>query len=136
MAKIDVDKMSIEVIKNLQLYTEATIEVVEKAVKETAKETVQELRVTSPEGNRGDYTKSWKQKRDSEARGKNKFNMIVYSEKPHYRLTHLLENGHALKRGGRTVGKARAFPHIKNAELNAIERLETKITRGIQEVSK
>lgn len=129
MAKIDVDKLSMEVVKNLQLYSKVTIEMVEKAVVETAKETVQELRVTSPEGKTGEYAKSWKCKRDKEAKGKNRYNMIVYAEKPDYRLTHLLEHGHALKSGGRT----RAFPHIKNVELNAIERLEAKILRGIEE---
>lgn len=128
MAKIDTDKLSMEVIKNLQLYSKVTCEIVEKAVIETAKETVKELRVTSPEGATGEYAKSWKCKRDKEAKGKNRYNMIVYAQKPDYRLTHLLEHGHALIRGGRT----RAFPHIKNAELNAIERLEAKIIRGIE----
>ncbi len=116
----------------LQVYAEATTEIVEEAVLETAKETVNELRITSPVGDTGDYAESWKYKRDSEAKGKNKYNMIVYSKKPNYRLTHLLEHGHAKVNGGRT----KAIPHIKNAEETAIKRLENKILRGIREAGK
>lgn len=28
-------------------------------------------------------------------------------------LVHLLENGHAVRRGGRIVGEAKAYPHVK-----------------------
>lgn len=127
MAKIDIDKLSLTVIQSLQEYAKATQESVNKAVLETAKETVNELKITSPVGATGNYAESWTYKRDKEARGENMYNMIVYSEKPDYRLTHLLEFGHAKVNGGRT----RAFPHIKNAELNAMERLEFKIRNGV-----
>ena len=132
MAKIDIDKLSLTVIAELKLFSRVTTEIVEKAVVETAKETVNELRITSPEGDTGEYKKSWKYKRDSEAKGKNKYNMIVYSKKPNYRLTHLLENGHAKVNGGRT----KPIPHIKNAEETAKKRLENKIIRGIQEAGR
>lgn len=36
---------------------------------------------------------------------------IVHNAK-YYRLTHLLEYGHPIKRGGRKVGDAQAFEHI------------------------
>lgn len=133
MAKIDIDKLSLEVIKNLELYAKVTSDTVERAVKETAQETVKELRVTSPVGT-GDYSRSWKAKRDTTARGKNKYNMIVYSHKPNYRLTHLLEKGHTIVKKGRTVGNAKAIPHIRNAEENAIERLTHKLLAEIKEV--
>lgn len=127
MAKIDIDKLSLTVIQALQEYADFTSEVVEKAVVETARETVKELKVTSPVGDSGDYSESWTYKRDKEVKGRNRYNMIVHSKKPDYRLTHLLEYGHAKVNGGRT----RAFPHIKNAELNAIEKLEAKIRNEV-----
>ena len=132
MAKVDIDKLSLEVMNQLKLYGEATVEIVENAVEETAKETVNELRVTSPVGATGDYSDSWKKKRDKNARGRYRYDMIVYSAKPDYRLTHLLEYGHALRRGGRKIGKAKAFPHIKNAEIHAEKRLINKIMKGIE----
>lgn len=135
MAKIDVDKLSIAVMSELRLYEDATVDIVEQAVMETAKETVNELRVTSPVGNSGDYAESWTYKRDKEAQGRNRYNMIVYSKKPNYRLTHLLEYGHALRRGGRQIGQVKAFPHIKDAEIHAGKRLENKIIRGIEEAT-
>lgn len=129
MAKIDIDQLEKEIVANLRLYADATTEIVEKAVKETAKETRNVLRVTSPVAT-GDYAESWEYKRDTTTEGR-KNNMIVYSEKPDYRLTHLLEYGHAKRNGGRT----KAFPHIKYAEESAEKRLIYKITNGIKELS-
>ena len=136
MAKIDIDKLSLEVMTQLKIYAEATVEIVESAVEETAKETVNELKVTSPVGATGDYSESWKKKRNKNARGRYRYDMTVYSEKPNYRLTHLLEYGHALRRGGRSIGSAKAFPHIKDAEIHAAKRLENKIIRGIEEMNR
>ena len=49
-------------------------------------------------------------------RGKNygKTTMVVYSEK-HYRLTHLLENGHVIRNKYGTYGRASAIKHIAPA---------------------
>lgn len=132
MAKIDIDNLAIHVMTELRLYGKATYEQVEKAVTETAKETVNELKITSPVGDTGDYAKSWRYKRDDKAKGRKKFNLIVYAKKPDYRITHLLEYGHVKVGGGRT----KAYPHIKNAEETAKKRLENKIIKGIEEAGK
>lgn len=53
---------------------------------------------------------------------------VIYSQAPYYRLTHLLEKGHALRNGGRS----REFPHWKPAEEAAIEYFEENVIRRIQ----
>lgn len=124
---IVVDNLANEVMKTLKEYKDATEEEIIKAVDEVSKEAVEDLKNTSQKGERGLYKKSWKKKREKFKNGY--YGTVIYSDE--YRLTHLLEYGHALKRGGRTVGKTRAFPHIKKVEMNAIKMLEEKITKRI-----
>lgn len=127
MAKINIDKLAVEVMRELDLYLANTVEDVDQAVLETAKETVKELQKTSPSLT-GDYADSWAQKRDNTIRGKWWFSRVVYSKKPDYRLTHLLEFGHAKVSGGRVSGQ----PHIRKAEENASVRLYAKLLQKLR----
>lgn len=127
--KINIDKLSLKILENLEIYMSNTVETVEKAVKETAKETAQELRETSPEGPTKEYRKSWTFRRDPDLRGKWRFSMVVYSKAPDYRITHLLEKGFVHVGGGRVPGR----PHIGPAEQHAEERLMQKLKAGLKE---
>lgn len=53
---------------------------------------------------------------------------VVYAAKPEYRLTHLLEHGHAKLNGGRT----RAFAHWAPAEAKAIEDFVSELREAIE----
>ena len=97
---------------------------VKESVKDVAKETVKEVKRRSPVRS-GAYKKSWGQTQIYEGPGGIR---ITIHNKKHYRLTHLLENGHALKSGGRT----RAFPHIKPAEDFAARELEKAVVIKIR----
>ena len=56
----------------------------------------------------------------------------IHSPK-HYRLTHLLENGHVKKtKNGKVLGVTRAFPHLAPAEKDASELLEKKVKMTIR----
>lgn len=126
MAKIDIDKLSMAVIRELQQYQDVTVEKVKEAVIETAKATVAELRETSPKLT-GDYAKNWNYKRDDKLKGKCRYDMVVYEKKPEYRLTHLLENGFQRRTGERVDGRT----HIKTAEEHAAENLEERLKRKL-----
>lgn len=65
----------------------------------------------------GQYKKNWKVKK-AKSSGLLLHEAVVYNDKPTYRLTHLLENGHIAASGDR-VGRK---PHIKS---NAIEEIKS-----------
>lgn len=128
MSKINIDKMAVEIMSELDIYLGNTVETVRRAVEETAEETAEELERTSPVGPTGDYSKSWRAARDPNIKGKYRMSMVVASDKPEYRLTHLLERGHAKVNGGRVRGR----PHIKKAAENAVIRLNQKLISGLR----
>lgn len=127
---VKVDNLSKEITKVMKDFVNATEEVVDKAIKETAKDAVEELRNANPPGSGQygswkEYNQSWKvMQTKSDKRYHRK--ATIHNEK-HYRLTHLLEKGHALVNGGRT----RAFPHIGKVDEKAQKELIESIKRGI-----
>ena len=126
-AKVNIDKLATEVVKQLDVYRDITVEIMTEAVNETAKATVAELKKTSPRDS-GEYAKSWKSKRDKSLKGKWAYSKIVYNDK-HYRLTHLLEKGHANVNGGSTA----AQPHIAPAEEMAKRLFEETLINKLAE---
>ena len=121
---IPVDQLASEVMKGLEEYAELATEVVKKEVQETGKAVKKQIESTAPRKS-GRYAKSWAVKKTAET--SNSLEVTVHSRN-RYMLTHLLENGHA-KRGG---GRVRAIPHIGPAEEMGIKELETRIERALQ----
>ena len=127
--KIKVDDLSKEIMKCLDEFKDVTEEACEKGVLETADEAVRELRSAHPAGSGeygswNEYNKGWT-KRTNKSKQKGILS-VVWNQK-HYRLTHLLEKGHAKVNGGRT----RAFPHIAPVEQKCEENLIKNIKKGI-----
>lgn len=116
---VSVDGLADAIMQSLEAYTDDVTENVKNAVdtvadevNETIKEHVKFVQRT------GDYVKAFRLKTVEE----DKYHKIKvwYVASPHYRLTHLLEKGHALRQGGRTT---RSFPHIEYGQELAEKRM-------------
>lgn len=123
MPKVTVDELAEAVGKELGDYFDDITEDVKKAVEVTTRECVAEIKQRSPERT-GAYRRNWTATEIFNRRGSIRF--TVHNKK-HYRLTHLLEDGHAKKNGGRVEGTPHIAPAEQNAEKNLIKRIEEAI---------
>ena len=95
--------------KFLETYQGDVITQMTKVCEEVAREAVSKLKQTSPKMS-GKYARAWAYKLD---RGRIRVGATIYVKNNKYRLTHLLEFGHAMKVGGRNVGNVSAIEHIR-----------------------
>lgn len=129
--RIDASQLSSTVMEALAAYAGATDEIVEHAAQTAAAHAVADLNFSSPSLS-GDYRKGWAyRKTKSRSRVGGTHSVVIYN-KPHYRLTHLLENGHAkVVYGRRLPGTVAARPHIRAAEESAVQEFEQLIRQGV-----
>ena len=123
---IPVDQLASEVMSGLEEYAELAADVLKKEIQEAGKTAKKQIEATAPRKT-GRYAKSWAVKKVSET--SNSLEVTVHSRN-RYMLTHLLENGHA-KRGG---GRVAAIPHIAPVEELAVQTLEKNIERELGRV--
>ena len=123
---IPTGQLAAEVGKILDQYRGAVQLCLEEAVDVTARETVSQLHNTSPRRT-GAYAKSWTHNKTPWLKG-NGYGRVIFAKAPHYRLTHLLEYGHAKVNGGRVPGQ----PHIAPAEQKAVQDFEHRLREGIE----
>lgn len=100
------------------------------AVHKVAQIAQKEVQAGSPVGkytkHKGRYKKGWAVKDENV----NRFRVsAIVHNRTDYQLAHLLEKGHVLKRGGRTLGRIPAQVHIKPAEERAIKNMEEAIVK-------
>lgn len=126
MSKIPVEELSGAIEKELNAYAEKSVDVVKKAVKDTATDIKKDISNRAPVGATGKYAKSWRTKKTAET--DSSVSYVVHANKDGYRLAHLLEFGHALRNGGRS----QAIPHIKPAEESGKKELEERIRGGLK----
>lgn len=120
--KCDAGKFELAVTTILDDFETDCYQAVYLAIKETAEEVVQMLKTAGDfRGNK--YRKSWK----AEVTQRRLYTSAVVHNVKHYRLTHLLEFGHAKQNGGRV----RAFPHIEPINEKTGEMFEDKLTQLI-----
>ena len=121
---VSIDEFPKVVMAHLEEYVSMAAEEVKEAVRTVSEDVKNEIQSRAPVKT-GKYKKSWTVSKVSET--KESLVNTVHSAK-YYRLTHLLENGHAKRNGGRT----RSFPHIAPgedlAEKKLVEIAERKLS--------
>lgn len=117
------EQLAQEVMSGLEEYKDLAVDVLKKEIQEAGKTAKKQIEQTAPRRT-GRYAKSWAVKKVSET--SSSLEVTVHSRN-RYMLTHLLENGHA-KRGG---GRVAAIPHIAPAEEAAAESLERNIESAL-----
>ena len=114
-----VSQMADVIMEGLEEYAQLAADDMKKAVKKAGSQ------ARNAPVKTGAYAKSWAAKTSKETA--NAMEIVVYSRN-RYQLAHLLEFGHALRRGGRT----RAFPHIAPAEERAAQTLEREVEKALR----
>ena len=109
----------------LGAYTKEVTEGIKEIAEAIGEDAVKELKSISPKRNRK-YAGSWRTKVD---KGNNFINIKVHNAK-YYRLTHLLEYGHATRSGGRTKAQPHIQPIEEKANLRFITEVEALIRNG------
>lgn len=115
---VPVDGLAAAIVRNLQEYTDDVTAGIKNAEDVTAKECKENLEADSPVGATGKYKKGWKVSVTLDTPSEK--HTVIHNKE--YRLTHLLEDGHATRNGGRT----RSFPHIKTNEKKANAAFEER----------
>ena len=100
---IGVDQLGEAIARELTIYSENVIEGIKNEAKSHVKQLVKDTKATAPVGNRSKhYRDSIKSKKTMETDRSVEYTWYV--DGSDYRLSHLLEKGHALRNGGRTTG--------------------------------
>ena len=118
-----IDSMAAEIMKGLNEYSELADAAMKKSVRKAATSVKKEIAANAPKRS-GKYGKSWTTKKTAE--NSHTLTMTVHS-KDRYQIAHLLENGHALRNGGRVEG----IPHIAPAEEHGEEMLTRLIEKEL-----
>lgn len=123
--RVSVSEMVDALASQFEQYSDACIEKMKEAVKNSAKTVKKETMANAPTRT-GKYKKSWSVSTTRET--PTSLALTVHSRN-RYQLAHLLEHGHAKRNGGRT----RAIPHIAPAEELGIRQLEEEIARSLRD---
>lgn len=109
-------------------FKEEINEALEEACNEVAHEAEEKLHETSP-ARSGDYAKGWTVERIP---GRS---TPAYEVKnaTHYRLTHLLENGHDIVVNGKKYGRVKPHKHIKQVERWCQEELPKRLEEKLND---
>lgn len=115
---VQIDELANAIAQELEGYGQDIAEALKHNVDIVSNEAMQEIKNHIEfDQKTGDYVRAFRIKTTEDT----KYNKtkVWHVAKPWYRLTHLLEKGHALRNGNRS----RAYPHIQFGEVLAQKRL-------------
>ena len=119
-----VSQMADVIMEGMEEYARLAAEDMKKAVRKAGAEAKKDIQAGAPVKT-GEYKKSRTVKTTKNTA--DAMEVVVHSRN-RYQLAHLLEFGHALRKGGRT----RAFPHIAPAEERAAQILEQEVEKALR----
>lgn len=129
MQAIKPDDLAAAITEILADYRDVVNKDVENVTKAMGAATRERVKQESKDKNlvrTGRYLKSWRVKVKTKG---DKTEATIYATAPRYRLTHLLEYGHATANGGRVNGQ----PHIGPAEQWAVSEYERALKEAIND---
>lgn len=127
--KVGIDQLGAAVADLLKEYGDECTDIIKEVAPKFAKEAVSELKSASPKKasgrNAGRYARGWKVDTQPTRTG---ITATAYNATD-YQLTHLLENGHVTRNGGRT----RAITHIAPINDKIQDEFIKEIERRLSE---
>lgn len=128
MNVINVADLANEIVTLMENYSQEVTDGVKKAAGIVAAEVNEEIKAhISFNQMTGNYVKAFRIKKSYE--DKMNIGYVWYVTNNQYRLTHLLEKGHALRNGGRS----KAFPHIIYGQALAEKRMEELSRKAVED---
>lgn len=125
--KVQIDELQSAINDVLETYSMEIRKAIEQPVRESAKDLVRTARQSAPKRT-GAYRKAISEKQGEKTA--TTFTRIWYVKAPHYRLTHLLEDGHVLANGGRVSGTK----FLRKSVTEVAERHVTRLKGAIENV--
>ena len=124
---ISIDKFVETVEEELLLYSDHIVKGLDEKSSKAVKDLVKKTKDTAPVGKRRKHYKNsiTSKKLTSD---KHAVAYLWYVKAPDYRLSHLLNNGHATRDGGRVAGTG----FISNAEQEVVAKYEKEVEEVIK----
>lgn len=122
---VDVSGLYDAIETELAKYSQEVADQIKKDVQEVAKECLEEIKQKSPKRT-GKYRRGWRTEVVFES---NEDLRIVIYNKTSWKLTHLLELGHAKVNGGRVEGRPHIGPAEQRAKKSLLEKAKVAVRR-------